>query len=937
MSTLVSGQNEVLDRAKTLEEEVKLRTAADSKAALQEMEKLVLETHRLQQVVREADSQIQDLTVQLELRNSEVSQWKEEVQAAEDANEKLRIELQELKIEAESKNGAIQGLKSKMSEQHIEIQSLLQAKLKAENNLTSLKNEIETTKKSGCWYRDQLHACQAAKVKVQQELITSQENIMSQSHQIERMKGEIANLHQVVEKTQHRAVREKEALMRKLEVIQADMLEREATIFSQIYNESSTDSINTVTAKLKRLEEEKSKMLSLSDTAVQELKEEITSLKNELRTKETALEASETENAQLMMRVTVLQKTLNEKDLAVHLLENKYKNIEMSHSHLEESLKLKEQTLLELKHGKVTAEVALAAAERERKEVDMAISKLRDDFAHITASYQMMKAELREKEKHITNLKADINVLHNEKQSQVETINELGKTEEAFRELQSRMSQTEALEQQVEELSKVNRELNLKIDKLSEAHSYVREQMSKMEETIAAREEQLLNQTNNFEVHIEELKAKEKSLVELQNEKTAVDEHVRRVQIRVQELEAVNEKLADEVASFQKQLPFASGAMKQFDVLSRKSEEEKNLLENQMKDMKKELETAERTSVAMNVVETVNTECPPEILPTLQKSLSSDESGCIETSLHHLYGLIQNAESKLLLLLSEGPGTHEKSFQKEQENTVFSNSLPEFYALCSVLVNINDSVTKILEWQNKLVMEIKTEKQSDEALDLKQGMRVKILSQDELNNISFNNQTENLNTKRSGTQIVSDDNLNYKEQIEALQKEIIKLKGSLKVSEIEHHERRRRYESNVRTLLKKVKEHMRGRKVAERALEGIRGKTEENIELVTLKCENSKLQAELEASKQRWEEQKKIAARNQEALLVLEKERGKLAQSCSISKERLPEISYIAVSNEFDQKTRELQLLQTQDRVAELEEEVRKLHIINKELRREVS
>jgi hypothetical protein len=77
--------------------------------------------------------------------------------------------------------------------------------------------------------------------------------------------------------------------------------------------------------------------------------------------------------------------------------------------------------------------------------------------------------------------------------------------------------------------------------------------------------------------------------------------------------------------------------------------------------------------------------------------------------------------------------------------------------------------------------------------------------------------------------------------------------------------------------------------------------------------------------------------------LVLEKEKGKLVQSCSISKEKLsvaPSLSGgsdMAAGNEFDQKTRELQLLQYQARIAELDEEVRKSHIIIKELRKEVS
>lgn len=945
MTALVAGQNEVPDHAQTLEQELKSRTAADSKAALQEIEKLVLEINRLQQVIREANSRIQDLTMQLELRDSEISQWKRDVQATEDANGKLRIELQELKIEAESKDGSIQGLKNKISDQHVEFQSLLQAKLKAENNVTNLKNEIETTRKSGYWYRDQLHACQASKAKVQQELMASQASVVSYSHQIDRMKGEIANLRQMIENTQYRAVREKEALMRKLEVIQADMVEREATIFSQIRNKSTADTINTIIAKLKGMEEEKAKTLSLSDATIQELKEEVASLKNEMQTKETALEELGAQNAKLMVGTTVLQETLNEKELALQLLENRCKDIEMSYLHLGENLKLKEQTLLQLKNEKVTVEVALAAAEREKTEINLAISKLRDDFARITTSYHAMRTELREKEQHIMNLKADVNVLQTEKGSQTEKINELGKVEEAYRELKSRISQTEVLEQQVEHVSKVNRELNLEVKELSEAYNYVREQVSVMEETIVAREEQLFNQNRNFEAHSEELKAKERTLVELQNEKTAHEEHVKRLQVKIQGLEASNKKLAGETASLQKQLSRANSAIDQFNMLCRRSEEEKNLLQKQMKRLIKDNEVAGTSKpVAVNDVETVNTEhSSHEVLPTAVKSLSSYENGSVQTNLHHLYGLMQSTESKLMLLLTERFGIQEKDIQKEQVNIVPVNSIIGFDSLFSVLVNIRDSLNKALELQNKHGTEVKTEKQSNEApTDELLDLRVKVLAGEKLNNISYSTQTEEVNTESTGTQTLNVGILNYKEQIDALHRQISKLKGSLKMSEIEHGEKHRRYESNVRTLLKKVKEHMRGRKVAECALEELNGKTKESIELVTLKCEISKLKAELEAGKKSCEEQKRIADRNQEVLLVLEKEKGKLVQSCSISKEKLsvaPSLSGgsdMAAGNEFDQKTRELQLLQYQARIAELDEEVRKSHIIIKELRKEI-
>jgi DNA repair exonuclease SbcCD ATPase subunit len=443
-------------------------------------------------------------------------------------------------------------------------------------------------------------------------------------------------------------------------------------------------------------------------------------------------------------------------------------------------------------------------------------------------------------------------------------------------------------------------------------------------------------------VHSEELKAKEQSLVELGNEKAAHEEHVRMLQAKIEELETQNGKLAGERASVQKQLSSANGAIEQFNLLCRRSEEEKSLLEKQIKKMLEEHE-ALRTP---HTVAAENARPSPEMLPALQKPLSSHENGCVQTSLCHLYGLLQDTESKLTLLVSEGRGMLDKDSQEQEVNITAINNITEFDSFESVLGSINSSVTKVLEWRDKLILEMETKKQSNEALrnelfDLKKRTGIKVLNGEKLNKVSYSTQTEEVNTESTGSQTVNNDILNYKRQIDAFQKEIAKLKGSLKTSDIEHCERRRKYESSVRTLLKKVKEHMRGRKLAERALEELHGNTEENMELLTLKRELSKLQAELEASKKSCEEQKRIADRNQEALLVLEKEQGKLAQSCSISREKLPTAAPdgkdMVVSNEFDQKTRELQLLQTQGKITDLEEEIRKSHIIIKELRKEVS
>ncbi|XP_069701838.1 golgin subfamily A member 3-like isoform X2 [Periplaneta americana] len=939
MTTLVSEQKEVLEHAKILEKDFMLKTAAEGKAALQEIEKYVSEINQLHQVIREVESRNQDLMTQLELIGSQLSQCKKEVRVTDNSNEKLRIEMQELKIETESRDGAIQGLKSKISDQHVELQSLLQAKLKAENNQTSLKNEIETIKKSNNWYRDQLHICQAAKVKVQQEFMASQTEVVSQSHQIDKLKGEIANLRQLVNETQHRAVREKETLMRKLKAIQADMLEREAAILGHISNESTADTISTITTKLKRIEEEKTQMMSLSDTVVQELKEEIVSLKNELHIKEMSLDGSVNENAQLIVRITTLQKTLNEKKLALQLLENKYKDIEMSYSHLEENLRQKEQMLLELKNEKVAIEVALTAAVKEKMEVDTVIAELRDDFARITTSYKTMKAEIVDKDKHIISLESNINEIQGEVQKQTEKVIVLETIQKQYNELQQRISEIEVQEQQIEQLLKANKEITLKFNELNEAYNYTKDQMMKMEETIAVREEQLMNQTHNFEVHSEEMKAKEQLLIKLESEKKSFEGHVETLQIKMRELKVSNEKLSHEVNSLKKQLSNANGVIEQFNVLCRKSEEEKSLLEKQTKTLLRKLhsvETLHTVAINGNVIES---------MPNLQKPIPMHENGCVQNNFHKFCMLIQSTESKLLSLLSEEHRNQERKFQEEQVNTVVNNNVIEFDTLFSIIVNISDYLTKALECRNELQTEFQREKESNEVLrnellDLKNRIKIEPSSQNKDQTASHSTQTDKITVEDSETQTMNDI-FNYKDQVELLQKEINRLKGSLKISEIEHRDKHRKYESNIRTLLKKVKEHMRGRKVAESALEELSGKTDKHDDLSSLRNEICKLQSELEASEKKCMEQKKIAERNQEAVLELEKERGKLAQSQCLSKEKLPAVPQIldrdtAVCTEFDHKARELQLHQNLTRITELEEEVRKSHIIIKELRKEI-
>lgn len=155
----------------TLKEKEKLITdieQSNNKSALFD------EYTKLQKKLNTLEKQTSELNSKLILSINETKQYQSETSKLESENEKLRVNEQELKMEVESKNSVLLGLKNKITEQHIEMQNHIQAKLKLNNHVLSLNNEIESVKKSEKWYIEQLHSCQLAKSKLQQQIMNMQ-------------------------------------------------------------------------------------------------------------------------------------------------------------------------------------------------------------------------------------------------------------------------------------------------------------------------------------------------------------------------------------------------------------------------------------------------------------------------------------------------------------------------------------------------------------------------------------------------------------------------------------------------------------------------------------------------------------------------------------------------------------------------------------------
>ncbi|KAF5278065.1 hypothetical protein FQA39_LY18391 [Lamprigera yunnana] len=96
--------------------------------------------------------------------------WMDKADRLELLNSKLRLDLGRLKIDYETKNTSVVGLKRKIVDLHLEIQMLTQSNGKLNNDLHMMHNSFKSLKKSETWYREQLHLTRNQKSKISHEL-----------------------------------------------------------------------------------------------------------------------------------------------------------------------------------------------------------------------------------------------------------------------------------------------------------------------------------------------------------------------------------------------------------------------------------------------------------------------------------------------------------------------------------------------------------------------------------------------------------------------------------------------------------------------------------------------------------------------------------------------------------------------------------------------
>lgn len=337
------------------------------------------------------DNVIKEYQSIVESKNNEIKGLKEDLSAAEQANTRSKISYEELRVEMESKDGAITGLKKKIAELHVEVQVLLQNKIQLENEVKNVRLEMETLQKSKEWFQEQLHVTQESRNKLHQELIALQSAHVSTSNSLEKIVTEKNQLRQELIQTQQRAVAEKEVLMKHLETIEADMKERES-MFDDIQKDKGTAEAVLV-ERIRKLEVEKSHSTNLSLT-LSDQEYQLNVLKSECNEKEKLIKSLEKEKVEFSKQIAILQKSLSDKEMMNQQLSQQIKDLNVKIKHSEMALSHAEELNNTLKEERTAMDVALASANEEKRVIHESLRTVSENLNKFQHNFKIMKADL---------------------------------------------------------------------------------------------------------------------------------------------------------------------------------------------------------------------------------------------------------------------------------------------------------------------------------------------------------------------------------------------------------------------------------------------------------------------------------------------------------------------------------------------------------------
>lgn len=295
-------------------------------------------------------------------------------------NERLRIDLENMRIELNARIAANEGLKGKITELYVEMQLVVQEKQKLQNTLTDVKNHLDASEASVKWYQSQVHGLQASKKTLQLEIDTYQGILQQRQQTIANINARYKQLN--IDYTELLQKHRKEKQDLEYEVRNLKTQNQSNSILESL--DISTSSSPDVSTKLELTEDE------LKDT------------KAELKTLEKRLLGNEVSKA-------LMENALAKQRILITTMEENIQKCETEKNQTADTLRKTQLEIQKLKSENEALQTTLVSSKQEQSQIEDAIFQLRLQLTKMIAQYKLLKSKNIEAEEKLNSMQDVVN------------------------------------------------------------------------------------------------------------------------------------------------------------------------------------------------------------------------------------------------------------------------------------------------------------------------------------------------------------------------------------------------------------------------------------------------------------------------------------------------------------------------------------------------
>ncbi|EFN83734.1 nuclear mitotic apparatus protein 1 [Harpegnathos saltator] len=292
-------------------------------------------------------------------------------------NERLRVDLENVRIDLNARIASNQGLKGKITELFVEMQTVQQEKQKLQNTLTDTINRLSTAETSAKWYQSQVHILLASKKSLQVEIETYQ-NILKQRQQaIAEINASYKQLNTDYTELAQQYQREKREMQSAIKDL-------------QLHVQSVSVAHNTLDITPASNLADVSMMLEATE-------DELRNTKTELKTLEQRFLGNEA--AKMSM-----ENALSKQRILISSMEENMQKCETEKNETADLLRKTQFEIQKLRSENEILQTSLLDSKREQSQVEDAISHLRIQLSKMIAQYKLLKTKNAESEEKLNTI-----------------------------------------------------------------------------------------------------------------------------------------------------------------------------------------------------------------------------------------------------------------------------------------------------------------------------------------------------------------------------------------------------------------------------------------------------------------------------------------------------------------------------------------------------